>query len=411
MANPVRWALIALALGAVALIGRGLAAGWVVIRQLALERVNFPARSSREILAVTAARAAGVSHRGARLIAAHAAALRATMNATTWAEERTVVLVWDTMRLYGTWWEPPRPGWLAPCNVQCEWTADRARLGEADAIAFTLDAPVPAEMLAARRAGQRTIGVSLENLQQHDRFHALAIQLRSVDMLITYELDAHVPRPYFEPGYFEPRGLRGLKRPKPKVHGAAVAAFISNCERQGALSRLDLLAELSAHVRVDHYGRCGHNTDLPHTRGAADWGAKKLGVVGKYRFLSAMENSLALDYVSEKVYHALLVGTIPIYLGAPNVFDFLPCDAAQPCIVHVADYLDARGRLDARRLGAHLNHLASNETAFAQYLRWRDGPLPQRFVDLAELGRHAASCRACHCLRGRLGCAESPEGR
>lgn len=397
--------MVALALTSVTFVSRGIASGWAV-RRLTFERANFPAHSSRELQGLTGGKT-GVSERGSRLIAAHAAALRDTMNATTWREERTVVLVWDTERLYGTWWEPPRPAWLAPCNVHCEWTTNRSRLGEADAIAFTLDAPVPSELLAARRPGQRTIGVSLENLQQHDRFHALAHELRAADLLITYELDSHVPRPYFEPGYFEPANPSRLKRPKPKEHGAAVAAFISNCERQGELSRLGVLAELAAFVPVHHYGRCEHNTELPHTRSARDWGAKKLGVVARYRFLSAMENSLALDYVSEKLYHALLVGTIPLYLGAPNVYDFLPCDRTQPCIIHVADYLDRHGRLEAPRLGALLNHLAANETAFAQYFKWRERPAPQRFVDLAELGRHAASCRACHCLRGRLLC-DSP---
>jgi hypothetical protein len=37
-----------------------------------------------------------------------------------------------------------------------------------------------------------------------------------------------------------------------------------------------------------------------------------------------MENSIAYDYVSEKVLDALRAGCIPIYLGAPNVRSFLP---------------------------------------------------------------------------------------
>lgn len=406
MSRPAFWAILAIAaLCSIGLLARAPGARWPTILVDAPERANFPAHSAREVQQLAKAHD-GVTDRGSRLIAAHAAALRRTMSAGTWAEERTVVLVWEPARVYGTWWEPARPGWLAPCNVRCEWTTDRARLGEADAIAFSLDEPVPAELLAARLPGQRTIGVSLENLQQRDRFHALARQLALADVLITYELDAHVPRPYYEPGYFEPAQLGRLRRRKPKPHGAAIAAFISNCERQGALSRLDLLSALSAHVPVHHYGRCGHNTQAPSNKRAEDWGAKKLGVVGRYRFLSAMENSYALDYVSEKLYHALLVGTVPLYLGAPNVYDFLPCDRDQPCLIHVADFLDRHGQLEAARLGAYLQHLAANETAFAQYFRWRERPAPQRFLDLAEIGRHAASCRACHCLRGRLLCED-----
>ena len=40
--------------------------------------------------------------------------------------------------------------------------------------------------------------------------------------------------------------------------------------------------------------------------------------------LQAMENSLAKDYVSEKLWHAFRAGCVPIYYGAPNIIDFLP---------------------------------------------------------------------------------------
>jgi hypothetical protein len=97
------------------------------IRSPFVERVNFPARSAREMQALTTSRT-GLSERGVRLVAQQASLLRRTMNATTWADEKTVVLVWNPARVYGTWWEPKRAAWLAPCNVRCEWTTDRARL-------------------------------------------------------------------------------------------------------------------------------------------------------------------------------------------------------------------------------------------------------------------------------------------
>ena len=44
----------------------------------------------------------------------------------------------------------------------------------------------------------------------------------------------------------------------------------------------------------------------------------------RYRYCIAIENSVAVDYVSEKVYDALVAGCLPIYLGAPNFQDFIP---------------------------------------------------------------------------------------
>jgi len=39
----------------------------------------------------------------------------------------------------------------------------------------------------------------------------------------------------------------------------------------------------------------------------------------RYKFCIAIENSLAMDYVTEKVYDALAAGCVPIYYGAPNI--------------------------------------------------------------------------------------------
>ena len=49
-----------------------------------------------------------------------------------------------------------------------------------------------------------------------------------------------------------------------------------------------------------------------------------LCMIRPYYFNLAMENSVALDYVTEKLYDPLLVGVVPVYKGAPNVENFVP---------------------------------------------------------------------------------------
>ena len=39
----------------------------------------------------------------------------------------------------------------------------------------------------------------------------------------------------------------------------------------------------------------------------------------RYKFCIAIENSLATDYVTEKIYDSLAAGCLPIYYGAPNI--------------------------------------------------------------------------------------------
>lgn len=43
-----------------------------------------------------------------------------------------------------------------------------------------------------------------------------------------------------------------------------------------------------------------------------------------YKFVLAIENTMTESYVTEKLFYALDSGSIPIYFGAPNVWDFVP---------------------------------------------------------------------------------------
>lgn len=45
-----------------------------------------------------------------------------------------------------------------------------------------------------------------------------------------------------------------------------------------------------------------------------------------YRFSIAYENSIETDYLSEKIFDCLFAGTIPIYLGTPNVLESIPAN-------------------------------------------------------------------------------------
>jgi len=44
----------------------------------------------------------------------------------------------------------------------------------------------------------------------------------------------------------------------------------------------------------------------------------------RYKFCVTMENSLRLDYVSEKLWDGLAAGCVPVYLGSPSARDIVP---------------------------------------------------------------------------------------
>lgn len=353
----------------------------------------------------------GSCARGARLLGAGAGLLREVMSATRYMQERSVVLVWDAHKIHGAGFDRAS---LARCSMRCEWTTDRSRVREASAIAFALAMlpSVSAALSLADRLRLPTIGISREK-DDAERNRRFAKAVRVPPYFMTHRLDSHVPLVYFTTiGWpISPSGQHMLNpnvlQPQVKLHGATIAAFISNCKGVGPFSRLAILKDLAQHgVPVHHFGECAHNMGFRSNRHAADWHATKLGALKMYRFVAAMENTRVVDYVSEKVYDGLRSGVVPIYLGAPNVYDFLPCDQAEPCIIHVADYVRSDGRFDASRLSAYLRYLATNTTAYEKYFKWREQPASRRFIDMATIAKYSAACRMCHCIRGRLGCRD-----
>jgi hypothetical protein len=124
----------------------------------------------------------------------------------------------------------------------------------------------------------------------------------------TYRRSAHVQAMYWGTGY---SAAWQARPPLPfEAKQPAVAYLSSNC---GAPSRRDAIVGALMHVlgssnssglRVDGLGACRRTSDA-----AAGFARMQAGdLLRQYRFCIAMENSLAPDYVSEKVYAALAAG-------------------------------------------------------------------------------------------------------
>jgi len=62
----------------------------------------------------------------------------------------------------------------------------------------------------------------------------------------------------------------------------------------------------------------------------------KIKTLGSFRFSLAIENCVFPGYVTEKICDAMMAGTIPVYLGAPDIEDFVP----KECFVDMRNYSD-----------------------------------------------------------------------
>ncbi len=117
-----------------------------------------------------------------------------------------------------------------------------------------------------------------------------------------------------------------------------------------------------------------------------------LSIPPSKQFCIAMENSNGEHYVTEKLWHALDAGCLPIYMGAPNIVaDFLP----DPMAV----ILYNKETMTPATLANELKRLEANDTAYEEHFAWRKRPLEeqapgfQRLMGLTKLPR--PECQLC----------------
>ncbi len=243
-------------------------------------------------------------------------------------------------RALGDGWRLVRDRWAAPL---------------ADAIVFHLPTLDPATLPVGRRPGQRWVAWSMESDVNYPR-QADPAFMAPFDLTMTYRRDADVWINYL------PDAGSLLAPPSPKTEAAPAVYMASNAnDRSG---RHAYVGEMMRHMAIDSYGRCHHNRTLERDDGRP----AKLLTLARYRFTLAFENSIARDYVTEKFYEALIAGSVPVVLGAPNVGDFAPADR---CYVDAADFAGPA------ELARFLVALAGDEARYADYLAWkREGLRP-----------------------------------
>jgi len=72
----------------------------------------------------------------------------------------------------------------------------------------------------------------------------------------------------------------------------------------------------------DLYGR--RWTDEFKKNIKSEWVNNKFSCINKYKFCIAYENATNKGYISEKIFDCFYAGCVPIYLGAPDIEDFVP---------------------------------------------------------------------------------------
>ena len=236
---------------------------------------------------------------------------------------------------------------------------DRRRLREADAVVFHIPdyRPTAADDTPKYR-GQAWVAWSMESRVNYPRLADPAF-MAHFDLTMTYEPGADVWSPYL-PKQAIWQAISGPPARKDPVLAPVVMFQSARLDKSG---RNAFAAQLMRHILVDSFGQFLHNLDLP----VADTGAAtKRTTIANYRFCLAQENSIAPDYVTEKLFDPLRCGTVPIYRGATNVRDYAPDHS----------YIDGDAYGGPKGLADYLQHLIETPDAYAAYFAWRSKPLP-----------------------------------
>ncbi|KAF2077499.1 hypothetical protein CYY_001198 [Polysphondylium violaceum] len=289
------------------------------------------------------------------------------------------------------------------CSVDCEYMTDKAYASAADAILFEAQpfAGFGYEFLKnqpnfpQKQVNQLYINFGYEHevyfpVLAQERFH------ENMDVNNTFRKTDHVRITFAcSWGSYDNGSIEEFRNPPvaPENKIQAIGFMSSNCNGGGAIYRTCYTKDLMNHIQVDALGSCMHNKDLdeedkPHPL-FSDLGDSlriKRKVLSKYMFSLAFENNNMTDYVTEKVYTSLLSGSVPIYMGAPNIDDWVP----KGSVIKTSDFKNPK------HLADHLNYLLNNHTAYNEYFNWKKEPYPSGFVEkYNQCVFYSGDCRLC----------------
>lgn len=199
-----------------------------------------------------------------------------------------------------------------------------------------------------RPPSQRWAWMSLESPPHNGNLRKFA---NIFNMTVSYRRDADVTVPYGELLPVDPEGhpVEGNFVDKSSLVCWIVSSYMSHHKRSQVYNKLKTI------VPVKVYGR---------------WNKRPLSskdllpTISRCYFYLAFENSLAKDYITEKLWrNAYQGGAVPVVLGPP-IGDYKAV-APTRSFIHVDEFASVK------ELGTHLQQLAKDKKRYAEYFDWK----------------------------------------
>lgn len=269
-------------------------------------------------------------------------------------------------------------------------TSDQKYLDQADVVVFhlpTLKADLDMDIIKAPH--QKWVGWTMECEENYPYIKSTEF-MSLFDYWMSYHQGADVIMPYYESNYPD-----RLKQNSPISFSAKkdICMMISSPFNQSG--RQEYLKDLMNAITIDSYGKLYNNCQLKEDHGHSS----KMELYKRYKFVIAFENSCALDYVTEKFFDPLLAGAVPIYLGAPNIEEYLP---GKDCYINVRDFKSPKD------LAEHLKACCEDPALYGKYQAWRKRPICPAFIEKALVQQIHPIIRLCHLVKKNKGIPYNP---
>ncbi|XP_078068781.1 4-galactosyl-N-acetylglucosaminide 3-alpha-L-fucosyltransferase 9-like [Mustelus asterias] len=259
-------------------------------------------------------------------------------------ENETIVLIWH--------WPWGQPFELSSCepkfNIRnCRLTADRSLYNKSHAVLFH-HADISGDLSnlpkTPRPIFQKWVWVNMESPSLSPKKTGLN---KFFNLTLTYRRDSDIEVPY--------RSLTINNVPldfKLPRKSRLVCWVVSHWDKNFA--RVKYYNEFRKYIKINTYGqafgsRLSDNKFDP--------------TISSCKFYLSFENSIHKDYITEKLYNALRLGTVPVVLGPPrkNYENYVLGDS----FIHVDDFHSAK------ELADYLHKLDGNEDLYMHYFKWR----------------------------------------
>lgn len=263
---------------------------------------------------------------------------------TTKSDPETIILIWM--------WPFGAPFTMEPCtkyNIDgCRLTDDKNLYNQADGVMIhhrDIRGDLSNIPQQPRPVFQKWVWWNMESPTHSPNYPKLK---EMFNLTSSYRRDSDIPVPYGSIVQTKGKEINYTIPKKDKL----VCWIVSNWNPN--YKRTHFFNEFSKHIAVEGYG--GHF----NRRISGDDYSKTMA---SCKFYLSFENSVHKDYITEKLFKPLDIGTVPVVLGSSreNYEQYIPGEA----FIHVDDFKTPK------ELADHLKSLDKNEDLYMQHFTWK----------------------------------------